>query len=339
MTISILPETFNSQEYNTHAHHPLQAWQWGEGRKRLGTEVLRLGEYDNEKLTRTYQLTLHPIPYTSFKLAYMARSVFPSVACLDFLREYALKNNIIFVKLEPDELKSEKRTEQIAKIKDLKLSSHPLFPSWTLILDISKPEEVLLNEMKPKTRYNIRLAQKKGVTVREESNEVGFKIFSKLYFDTCHRQKYFGHSPHYHQVVWEAMKEGIAHIVIAYYQNTPLAAYELFYFDNKLYYPYGGTSTEYRNLMGANLIMWEAIRLGKSLGATVFDMWGSLGPMPENSTHPWAGFTRFKEGYNAVHTEMIGSYDLVVNPLAYTLYSGAYKLRSGLLQMKRAFMR
>jgi peptidoglycan pentaglycine glycine transferase (the first glycine) len=83
--------------------------------------------------------------------------------------------------------------------------------------------------------------------------------------------------------------------------------------------------------MASNLLMWEAIRLGKKLGASKFDMWGSLGP---NYNDPWSGFTRFKEGYATKFTEFIGSYDLVINPLLYKIYNFIYSLREVYLKYK-----
>ena len=330
MQIREIPHDFNPEHYNVTASHPLQSWQWGEARKKMGITVLRIGEFDKEELKHIFQVTFHPIPKTSFKVGYIPRSVWPSTAVLEFLKEYGKKHNVIFFKFEPNINKSEfneKSTEQLT------YSSHPLFPVWTQVMDLNKTEEEMLASMHSKTRYNIRLATKKGVTVKEESNEEGYKIFEKLYFDTTKRQRYHGHTPEYHKIVWETMKEGIAHILIAYYEGKPLAAYELFYFNNTFYYPYGGSSDEHRNVMAANLIMWEAIRLGKSLGATSFDMWGSIAP-DYDKNDPWPGFTRFKEDYGREFVEMPGSYDLVVNPLLYKLYGVAHVVRSKILALK-----
>jgi lipid II:glycine glycyltransferase (peptidoglycan interpeptide bridge formation enzyme) len=85
--------------------------------------------------------------------------------------------------------------------------------------------------------------------------------------------------------------------------------------------------------MGANLIMWEAIRLGKKLGAQTFDMWGSA-PEGYPEHHVYAGFTRFKEGYGAQFFQTVGSHDLIANPTLYTLYTNAYKLRTWYLTMR-----
>ncbi len=325
MEIKIV-ENISPEQYNLAAHHPMQSWQWGEARKKMHVEVVRITDGEN-----VFQMTLHRIPYTSYKVGYLPKSVIPTPAVLDFLYKYCISQKIIFVKIEPDVYKNENKSILINTNKsqqyEIKKSPHPLFPDWTIVLDLKPSEEDLLKSMKPKTRYNIKLAQKKGVTVVEESTDTGFNTFANLYFDTCKRQKYHGHTHAYHKIIWETLQNNISHILIAKYENTPLAAYELFYFKNKFYYPYGGTSVLHRNLMPANLIMWEAIRLGKKLGAQTFDMWGALPPGYADN-HPWAGFTRFKEGYGGIHKQFIGSFDLIINSQKYKLYNLMYKARN-----------
>jgi len=333
--IKIIANDFpNISDYNKQVFHPLQAWEWGEARKKTGVEVLRLGDGKN-----VYQLTIHQLPITNHRIGYLPRSVFPTKDVLDFLYDYGKKNKIVFIKIEPYEEKSKIKDQRSkTQIKDQKLikSKHPLFPEWTQILDLNKSEDELLKSFHHKTRYNIRLAEKKGVVIKEMSNDYGFEIFSKLYFETCKRQKYFGHTAKYHKIVWDSLKKDIARILIAFYKDIPLAAYEIFCFKDICYYPYGGTSLEYRNLMASNLLMWEAIKLGKKLGAEKFDMWGSLPPNYEPK-HSWSGFTRFKEGYGTKFVEFIGSYDLVINKSAYYLYGLGNKLRENYLKIKSLF--
>lgn len=335
MHIDYIPDNFDTRAYNAVAPHPLQSWEWGEARKKMGIEVIRVGEFANEKdsLTNVFQLTIHPIPHTPYKIGYLPRSVWPSQETLMKLQQLAYEKKIVFIKLEPYILKQNFSVENKRSKINITPSPHPLFPEWTLMLDISRSENELVQNMKPKTRYNIRLAEKKGVTVIELSNSEGFEIFSKLYFDTTHRQKYYGHTHEYHRIVWETLQNNIAHILIAFYEDTPLAAYELFNFNKTFYYPYGGSSEQHRNLMGANLLMWEAIKLGKKLGCEKFDMWGSLAP-EYNQDNPWAGFTRFKEGYNAQFTHLAGSFDLVVNPFMYSVYNSVHQIRDLYLKLK-----
>ena len=323
--IKIINSPAEKNNFNELANHPLQSWEWGEARKKMGIEVLRLIEGKN-----CFQLTFHNIPYIKFKIGYLPRSIIPSKEMLIFLRDYGKKNNIIFVKLEPFVPSNGKMKQWSNLVK----SPHPLFPDWTQILDLTPSEDELLKKMHHKTRYNIRLAENRGVIVKEMSTNEGFQIFAKLYFETCKRQKYFGHNYPYHKTVWENLKNGISHILIAYYKDIPLAAYELFYFKDALYYVYGGTSEQQRNLMASNLLMWETIRLGKKLGAKKLDMWGSL-PPKYNLSDSWAGFTRFKEGFGGKFVKFIGSYDLIINPFAYRLYNFLFNFRSVYLKFMR----
>jgi lipid II:glycine glycyltransferase (peptidoglycan interpeptide bridge formation enzyme) len=327
--IEIIQDDYSPEEFSKQALHPLQTWEWGEARKKTGVEVLRLGNGKN-----VYQLTIHQLPITNHRIGYLPRSVFPTKEVLDFLFDYGRKNKIIFIKIEPYIQKSQIINNKLQMNFKLQISKHPLFPAWTQILDLNKSEDELLKSFHSKTRYNVRLAEKKGVVVREMSNEKGFEIFSKLYFETCKRQKYLGHTPKYHKIIWDSLKKDIAHILIAFFNDVPLAAYEIFCFKDVCYYPYGGTSLEYRNFMASNLLMWEAIKLGKKLGAEKFDMWGSLGPNYD-ANNPWSGFTRFKEGYGTKFTELIGSYDLVINPCLYKIYNAIYSLREIYLKFRR----
>lgn len=325
MSVQPIPDTFDPGIYNRVAGHPLQSWEWGEARRRMGIKILRLGVWEGESLVDVVLMTIHPITYLGLKIGYIPRSRIPTDEVVAFLYKYGQENNFLFIKWEPNE-----RAESSSLPASLRRSAHPLFPEWTQVLDLTPSEEDLLKGMKSKTRYNIKLAQRKGVTVTEESTDKGFEIFSRLYFETCARQKYFGHTQEYHQIVWESLRKNIAHILIAWYQDIPLTTYELFSFHDTLYYPYGGSSTQYKNVMAANLIMWEAIRFGKKLGAGSFDMWGSASPeyALDNS---YSGFTRFKEGYGTEFWHMVGSYDLVFNPTLYAFYTMSYNLRTWFL--------
>lgn len=325
--IQIIEDNFDQNLFNRTATNPVQSWQWGESKKKLGIGVLKIGEFEENTLKRVFQITFHKIPHTSYTIGYLPRSTFPSKEVMIFLRAEATKRKAIFIKIEPYVRKDVNKNYQTPY---LVKSSHPLFPSWTQMLDISRTEEDLMKNLKSKTRYNIRLAQKKGVTVREVFTDEGFDVFSKLYFETTKRQDYHGHDELYHKIVWNYMKKGIAHIVVAYYENVPLAAYELFLFNDVLYYPYGGTSELHRNLMASNLLMWETILLGKKWGAKTYDMWGSL-PPDYDGNDPWSGFTRFKEGYGTEFVELVGSYDLIINKPLNKLYGIANRIRMKLL--------
>jgi lipid II:glycine glycyltransferase (peptidoglycan interpeptide bridge formation enzyme) len=313
------------KDYNQQVFHPLQSWEWGEFRQKTGLKVLRLGQFEGKKLISGYQLTIHPIPYAHYTIGYLPKGPLPDKPMLDSLKRIAKDQNCLFVKLEPN-IAPHPQTHQFL-IENGCRPGKPLFTNYTFQIDLTKSEDELLPQMKEKTRYNVRLAQKHGVIVKEDNSPQAFETYLKLTFETVKRQKFFAHNRKYHELMWETLQPaGIAHLLTAIYQEKILVAWILFLFNGVLYYPYGASSNEHREVMASNLIMWEAMRWGKSHGVKIFDLWGCLGPNP-NPSNPWYGFHRFKEGYGGKLVEFIGTYDLVINPYLYPLYNLADKLR------------
>lgn len=334
--IQLIPKP-DRHEWNAVVAHPLQTFEWAQARREHGQDVRFIGVYSGEVLQEGYLVIIHKLhPRLPFRIGYVQRSLLPPKEVLEFLYTWGKKEGLLFIKLEPDANKQDKKSSNwltdIAQLSFSLLSSpHPIFIPWTMELNLTLSEEELAALLKPKNRYNIGLAQRKGVVVKERTDEEGYKEFEALYFETTKRQGYSGHTPRYHRAIFKHLKESIAHILIAYYLQKPLCAYELFLFKDVLYYPYGGSSKEHKNVMASNLLMWEAIMFGKRNGAKRFDMWGALDPdtYVKNPNHPWAGFTRFKEQFGAVFVEKIGSYDIVLHPILYGLFTLAWKIRKG----------
>ena len=319
-----------------HMHqHILQSPAWEQFRKKTGVQVL--------SFTDGFRMTVHQIPYSRYTVGYLPKSPLPTRAVLEKISEAGKKHRCIFVKFEPDVVAGE--TELWHEGFDVRPSPHPLFTKYTFHIDLSLSEQKLLSRMKAKTRYNIRIAEKYGVTIVDETdNPAAFEHYIHLSKQTWRRQHFRGHTEQYHRLMWETLQpEGIAHLLVAYYptansqQSTannhiPLTAWILFLHDGTLYYPYGASSDEYKHVMASNLMMWEAVKWGKQHGAKMFDLWGSLGPHPD-PTHEWYGFHRFKEGYGGSLVEYIGSFDLVLHPFLYFLYTIAHRVRKALLTL------
>lgn len=333
MDIKTITSDHYRESWNRQAPHPLVSWEWGEARAKMGIDVLRLAACSGDRLDEVFQLTFHPIPHTNMVVGYMPKTRIPSPDMLQALSEEARKRNAIFVKMEPhvamSALTDEATHEKYEHLRtNASRSSHPLFPQWTQVLDLEgKSEETLYVNLKPKWRYNIGLAQRKGVTVKEMTTQEGFNMFADLYFETTKRQDYAGHTRGYHKTIFESLKDSMSHILIAFYENKPLSAYHLFLFKDVLYYPYGGSAVAHRDVMASNLLMWEAIRFGLRHQAKLFDMWGSLPPDYNRESGGWAGFSRFKGGYGTEYVEFVGSYDLVLNPVLYRVYNVADVIR------------
>lgn len=320
------------QDYNQRVNHPLQSWEWGEFRQKTGVRVLRLGTFEKEKLISGFQLTVHPIPFTSYSIGYFPRGPLPDKPMIDSLKRIGQRENCLFIKLEPN-IAPHPQIHKFLLENGCRLG-RSLFPKYTFQIDLIRSEEELMAQMKEKTRYNVRLAQKHGVTVREDNSPYTFEEYLRLTRQTTKRQKFYAHDEKYHRLMWSVLQPaGIAHLLTATYQGKILVTWILFLFNNVVYYPYGASSEEHREVMAGNLMMWEAMRWGKAHGAKIFDLWGALGPNPDPKD-PWYGFHRFKEGYGPKLVEFIGTYDLVINPYLYPLYNLADKLRWKFLRLK-----
>ena len=330
--------------YNKSVNHIIQSWEWGEFRKKAGLDLVRLGHFDGQKLVTAYQLTFHPVPFFKQTIGYFPKGPMPNKLMVDSLSSIGKKKNAAFIKIEPNVVTSDRKQVTSDKLRQLGLidSKKSLFTKYNFLLDLTKSEEELMAAMHPKTRYNIKVAQKRGVEVYESTKQEDFEIYLKLYFETTKRQKYFGHTPAYHKLLWQTLAPfGMARLLVANYQlsttnyklpSSPakrgesLVAWMLLNFGDTLYYPYGGSSTEHKDVMASNLVAWEVIKLGKKMNLKVFDMWGALGPEATDA-NPWYGFHLFKAGYGPAHVKYVGTYDLVLKPSLYTILNMADKLR------------
>lgn len=297
---------------DTIATHPLQTSFWESFRRAWGNEVLE---------TKWGILTLHKLPPTPYKLAIFEKGPTPTKEMLEGLKKIAKENNIIFIKLEPNCLKSDKLVKLMES--EGAREGKRFFTPTTFWIDLTKSEEDLLKSFTSKTRYNIRLAQKKGVTVKEDDSDKAFERYLELTRETTIRQAFFAHTEKYHRLMWKYLGGKIAHLVTATYNGEIITTWILFSWKNFLYYPYGASTEEHKEVMANNLIMWEAIKFGKSMGLSTFDLWGR---------EEGKGFTKFKEGYNPQIVEFLGTWDLVINKPVYMIYTLAEKIRWKILK-------
>ena len=319
-------------QFNSAASHPLQSYEWGEFREKTGVKVVRRAGF---------QLTIHPIPHTPYTIGYLPKGELPNKEYIEELRKIGKEEKCIFIQLEPNVTASQNSKFEIRNSKfGLRPAARPLFTKYNFVLDLTKSEEELLKQMHQKARYNIKVAQKNGVEVIEDNSDKSFEEYLRLTRETTERQKFYAHSEMYHRLMWDTLRvqsskfkvqsldkdKLTAHLLLAKYKGKVLTAWILFVFKDTLYYPYGASSSENREVMSSNLMMWEAIRFGKKLGLSKFDMWGAMGPNP-NKNDSWYGFHSFKEKYGPEHVEYIGSYDLIINPVLYQVYKVADKLR------------
>ena len=297
----------NKDTFNRGASHPLQTWEWGEFRQAWGNKVVRLP---------FGQIIFSVIPHTKLTIGTFIKGPRPNRKQIEELKRIGKKEKAIFIKLEPNILYNE---QDLKLLKNYCHAGKTLFTPTTFWIDLTRSEEELLKSFTSKTRYNIRLAQKHGVEVKEDNSDKAFAKYLELTFATAKRQGFYAHSEKYHRLMWQSLKPArIARLLVAKYQGKIISTWILFIWKDCLYYPYGASYDQYKAVMANNLMLWEAIRLGKQLGLKTFDLWGR---------EPGKGFTRFKEGYNPKVVEFLGSWDLIVEKPLYFLYRIVENLR------------
>lgn len=334
------------KQYDKLIKHPLQTWAWGDFQTGEGHKVYRLGVFDNTKMVSAYCVSFHQIPHTPYSVGALLRGPAIDDDMVLYVKKIAQDENSLFVKIEPDVYQktfdsqnNPTNLQNCLEFPNLVVSPKVAFYPFTYVVDLTKTEDQLLTDMRPKTRYNIKLANRYGVEVKEVTTDQGFEVYLDLLFKTAKRQGFYMHTPDYHRHLWEKLKPtGMVHIFISYYQNQPLSAFMIFVLKDKLFYPYGASLDLHREVMAQNLLMWEVIKFGQSLKLKSFDMWGSLGPDAKESDQGY-GFHRFKQGYGGQLVQFVGTYDLVINPQFYQIYNLVDKYRWQFLRLKAKFIR
>jgi len=187
----------------------------------------------------------------------------------------------------------------------------------TVMLDVSTSEEEMLSRMKQKTRYNVRLGTKKGLTVRV-GTEQDWPMLYKMYAETSVRDGFVIRDEAYYRMVWKTFENSSAPL-IAELDGEALAAVYLFHFAGRAYYLYGMSRDLHRELMPNYLLQWEAMKWARAQGCRIYDLWGA--PDEFDETDSMWGVFRFKEGLGGYVIRTLGAWDYAPNPLWYTMYA------------------
>jgi peptidoglycan pentaglycine glycine transferase (the first glycine) len=317
---------------STHPNaHLLQTGEWGELKSAFGWTPVRIvsGEAGVQILFRRLPLGFSigyiPKPALSFQQSATLRELWREM-------DLACKQHCaIFLKLEPDlwEGSQLNNNSQFTNLPitnyKLKISPHNIQPPRTIIVDLMGSEEEILARMKQKTRYNIRLAEKKGVTVRPWDD---LESFHRMMLLTGERDGFGVHSLEYYRRAYELPHpKGMCEIFVAEYDGKPLAALFAARNGNRAYYLYGASTDEERNRMPTYLLQWEAMKWAKARGCEEYDLWGV--PDEDEATLE-AGFEkrhdglwgvyRFKRGFGGQLKRAVQAMDRVYNPLLYWAY-------------------
>lgn len=249
------------------------------------------------------------------------------------LQMLARDQGAIFIKIDPDVILGtgfHHQTDEQTKTTGLTIcqelsrlgwqfsSEQPQFRN-TVLIDLNATEEELLSRMKQKTRYNVRLAERKGVVLRQGSF-VDLPELYQMYAETAVRDKFVIRPAAYYLKTWQIfLQAGVAEIWIAEAAGETLAAVILFTFARKIWYVYGMSRQVHREMMPNYLLQWQAIRRGRLMGCAHYDLWGA--PDEDNETDPMWNVFRFKEGLGGSVVRHIGAWDLPTQPVVYRIYT------------------
>ncbi|MBP6889579.1 MAG: peptidoglycan bridge formation glycyltransferase FemA/FemB family protein [Candidatus Moranbacteria bacterium] len=323
----------------------LQSKEWARFQEMSGHEVVQLKDGMHG--------FVHVLPMVG---AYVYTPRFPEEKTSDqeiFFRDLFLqaKNKKCgWVRIEPETVAvlqawericSEQGNEKLRLIK----SPNDMQPRENLVIDVSKPEETLLFEMKAKTRYNMRLAAKKEVRVFVTREKKYQEIFFQLIEATAKRQHILPHPKSYYQSMFTVFSEEQLLLFVAEYKGEVLAANLVLFSGDTATYLHGGTNDIHREVMAPILLQWEQIRAAKRRSCRWYDFGGvstaSLAKKQELVMSAWEGITRFKRGFSPGTAPVVfpGCYDIVVDWSRYGLYLRLRFLQKSLSVMRKFLRR
>ncbi|HAE59041.1 MAG TPA: hypothetical protein DCG54_05905 [Anaerolineae bacterium] len=305
--------------------HILQTAEWGELKRAFGWDVERI--ISNES---GIQILFRKLPL-GFTVAYAPKPVSGFEKLLPEIDSVCRKKRAVFLKIEPDAWESEvsRLRSEVASPKSgdfgLRVSPHNIQPPRTVIVSLKGSDDEILGRMKQKCRYNVRLAEKKEVTVRAWDDLDGFHRLMEV---TGGRDGFGVHSLDYYKKAYELFHPaGVAEILVAEFESRPLAALMVFALGGRAYYLYGASTDEERNRMPTYLLQWRAMQWAKERGCTEYDLWGlpdedeeTLEAQFESRSDGLWGVYRFKRGFGGQVKRAAQALDRVYMPLLYKLY-------------------
>lgn len=312
--------------------HLLQSWGWGELKARIGWYPVRLALWDQERremvaAVQVLRRTAPRVPVWTGNLAYVPKG--PVVdwaeaslceALFSQMNRYLSLRGTLALRIEPDQEAETAQGKLVLKRLDA-FHMHPVRtvqPLRTIVLDLTLDEDTLLARMKEKWRYNVRLAGRKGVTVRIAETVDDVRAWYTLLETTSERDEFGIHTLDYYLHVWNLFvprKQG--RLFLAEHDGQLLAGIFVGLFAQQAIYLYGASSNEHRHLMPNHLLQWEAMRWAKREGAKLYDFWGI--PDTDAEEEAMAGVYRFKRGWGGRVVQFLGCYEYTYHPMAMKL--------------------
>ena len=309
--------------------HVLQSWEWGAFKARHGWAATHWCLTDQEDRPRAAALVLRrQLSRLPFSLLYVPKG--PVLdhsdtqaweAILAHLETVARKGRTILVKIDPDVSIENEAVLNRLQSRGWHPSREQIQFRNTMTIDLTQDEDALLSEMKSKWRYNIRLAGRRGVTVRAGDRD-DLPLLYDMYQETSVRNQFVIRPLGYYCDAWgRFIERGLAHPLIAEVEGEAVSMAILFRFGQQAWYMYGASRDLHRDKMPNHLLQWQAMRWAKSVGCTVYDMWGAPDALNEDDSM-W-GVYRFKQGFGAKMVRHVGAFDYSTSRFWYWVYTAA----------------
>jgi peptidoglycan pentaglycine glycine transferase (the first glycine) len=306
--------------------HVMQHGAWGDFKSQFGWSAFRITNRDSGA-----QLLIRDLPF-GFRLAYIPKGPVGVnwKSLLPELHEFCKNKKVFVLRIEPDDWDS--GSKQIIKMPAGFFQSTSIQPHRTIVVDLGMSEEEILMRMKQKTRYNIRLAIKKGVIVTRSKD---VKKFYDLMLTTGERDQFGIHSLNYYQKAYDIFsKYHSCELFLASHQGLSLAGIMVFKHGSRAWYFYGASTDQARDRMPTYLLQWEAMRWAKKMGCQDYDLWGVPDEDEQTLEKEFAdradglwGVYRFKRGFGGQLRRSLGAWDYIYSPLRYKLFLQFLKLR------------
>lgn len=331
-------ETWHAIQTRLPNPHPLQSWTWGAFKARWGwTSHPTVWERDGIPVAAALVLK-RKLPRTPYSLLYTPKGPNFDYADADLrdailaqLETLAREHRALAVTIDPDVVQAWGVAPQpdatggafVAALmqRGWRYSQQQVQFRNTCTLDLSPDEDALLAAFKSKTRYNIRLAARKGIVIRH-GNSADFPIIAQMYTETAGRNEFAIRPKAYYLDLWQTLFDtSMAHPLIAEFDGKPVSAIIIVTYGDLALYMYGASTEQERQRMPNHLLQWEAIRWAKANGCKTYDFWGAPDVF-EESDRMW-GVWRFKSGFEPVVRRHIGAWDLPLRPTLYRLYNAS----------------
>ena len=333
--------------------HLLQTWEWSQVKSKYGWQALPFTWQDpSGKPVAAAMVLKRSLPVAGFAKKMCVLYV-PKGPCMDWadtdlrqrvledLCSFAKRQGAIFIKIDADvvlgagvpgapdavEVEGGQLVRSELEARGWRFSQDQIQFRNTVLIDLAPSEDEMLGRMKQKTRYNIRLAEKKGVKVREGTVD-DLPAMYRMYAETSVRDGFLIREEGYYQTVWrEFMKSSplngglqpFTEPLIAEVEGEAVGAVSMFYFAGQAIYLFGMSRESHREKMPNYLLQWEAMRRAKALGCMTYNLWGA--PDEFNESDGLWGVFRFKEGLGGVVSRTIGAWDFTPNPILYKTYT------------------